>query len=205
MHTSAGDSLPAVFTVYLPINDAIPANLNPVVGDIYVTADNSDTPDPSLRLDQAGTQQLVRDSTVPLVLDMPLSDSEILPDPNQVLPNLDPNNPDYPNSVLGPNNTTRERLYVNWYAEGGDFSEKVGVGGDTTGYLGGDPNDPVSPFTSSRQNYWNIPKLEDYSRGSCTGSRGGSRQPGWGDLDQRGRPPRGNAARCRSIRCAASR
>jgi hypothetical protein len=159
----AGD-LRAVFTVYLPINDAIAANVNPVVGDIYVTPDNSGPLDPNLRLDQTGTQQVLRNSKVPLVLDMPLSDSEFLPDPNQILPNTDPNNPNFPNSVLGPNDTTRERLYVNWYAEGGDFSEKDGVGGDTTtGYLGGDPNDPVSPFTTSRQNFWNTPKIEDYS------------------------------------------
>ena len=155
---SPGD-LPAVFTVYLPINDAIPANTNPVVGDIYVTADNSDPLNPAFRLDQVGTQQVVRDSTVPLVLYMSLSDSEILPDPNQVLPSTDPNNP---SSVLGPNDTPRERLYLNWYAEGGDFGGKNGEGGDSTGYLGGDPNDPVSPFLAARLDYWNTPKLEDY-------------------------------------------
>jgi hypothetical protein len=166
VHTSStpdGD-LPAVFTVYLPINDAIAANVNPVVGDIYVTPENSDPLDPNSQLDEAGTQQVVRNSKVSLVLDMSLPDSEILPDPNQVLPSI---NPKDPNSVLGPNDTARERLYVNWYTEGGDFTEKDGVGGDATGYLGGDPNDPVSPFLSSRQTYWNTPKTEDYAAHSA--------------------------------------
>jgi hypothetical protein len=160
---SAGD-LPAVFTVYLPVNDAVPANLNPVVGGIYFTADNSDPPDPNYLLDEKGTQQLLRNSRVPLVLDMSLSDSETLPDPNQVLPSTDPNNP---NSVLGPNDTTRERLYVNWYAECGDFGGSMGEGGDTTGYLGGDPNDPVSPFVAALLNYWNIPTFPKYNPGSA--------------------------------------
>lgn len=169
VHTSAGEDggdspLPAVFTVYLPINDAIAPNANPMVGNVYVLADS-----PGYQLDEAGTQQLVRDSTVPLVLDMPLSDSEILPDPNQVLPSIDPN---HPNSLLGPNDTPdpnlppRERLHVDWYAEAGDFTQKNGVGGETsTGYLGGDPNDPISPFTSSQQNFWNIPG--DYKASSA--------------------------------------
>ena len=156
---SAGD-LPAVFTVYLPINDADPANLNPVVSGVYVTPDNSDPLDPNSQLDEAGTQLVVRNSKVSLVLDMPLSDSEMLPDPNQVLPSIYPNDP---NSVLGPNLTNRERLHVDWYTEGGDFTQQNGVGGDSTGYLGGDPNDAVSPFSSSRQTYWETPKTEDYS------------------------------------------
>jgi hypothetical protein len=155
---SPGD-LPAVFTVYLPINDAIPANLNPVVSGVYVTADNSDPLDPNSQLDEVGTQLVVRNSKVSLVLGMLLSDSEMLPDPNQVLPSIDPNDP---NSVLGANLTDRERLHVDWYTEGGDFTQQNGVGGDSTGYLGGDPNDAVSPFSSSRQTYWETPKSEDY-------------------------------------------
>jgi hypothetical protein len=178
LHTSAGDlpvgDLPAVFTVYLPINDAIAPNVNPVVGGISAYLSLSDAVGTNLsqavdggavdnsghRLDEAGTPQLVRNTTVTLLLDMPLSDSELLPDPNQVLPSIDPNNP---NSVLGPKGSDTERLYVDWFAEGGDFSEDGAVGGITTSFLGMDPNDAISPFGAASENYWNIPKLEDYS------------------------------------------
>jgi hypothetical protein len=131
-HTSAGD-LPAVFNVYLPTNDSIAPNLNPVVNGIKIS---------DRELDQAGTQEVLRNSNVPIVLDMPESSAESLPLP------LDPNHP-------------FEQLDISWYAECGDFGGN-GLGGRRTGYSG-NPNDPISTFPLAVQNTWNIPKLEGYA------------------------------------------
>ena len=147
VHTSTGD-LPAVFNVYLPINDAIPANLNPVVNSISVTVNGSDH-----QLDEAGSQGILRNASVPVVLDMDPNSSEPLPDPNLVLP------PD-PNTYLPPNDNPSERLDISWYAECGDFGGK-GLGGRRTGYLG-NPTDPNATFDAALHNTWNIPKPEDY-------------------------------------------
>jgi len=144
--------LPAVFFVYLPINDAIPANLNPVVNGIDIFQH---------RLDQAGTQEVPLNSAVPVELEMQASSAEILHDPNEVLPPPDPKNP-----ILGPNIAPYEQLTISWYAECGDFGAN-GLGGDRTGYLG-DPNNLNSQFGTALQNTWNIPKTEgcpiDYAR-----------------------------------------
>jgi hypothetical protein len=151
VHTSAGD-LPAVFFVYLPINDAVPANLNPVVNGIDIF---------NHRLDQVGTQEVPRNSAVPVVLEMQATSAEVLPDPNAVLPPPDPNNP-----ILGPNIAPYEQLTMSWYAECGDFGAN-GLGGDRTGYLG-DPNNLNSQFGTAIENTWNIPQAEgcpiDYAR-----------------------------------------
>ena len=149
VHTEAGD-LPAVVDVYLPINDNIAANLNPVVGGISVTVDNADH-----QLDQAGTQGVLNNTGVPIILDMSESASEVLPDPNQVLPSPDPNSP-----YLPPNDKPYERLSMSWYAECGGFGGD-GEGGRRTGYLG-DPTDPNSQFATALKNTWNTPKFEDY-------------------------------------------
>ena len=149
--TSTGDSkqdLPAVFTVYLPINDAIPANVNPVLNSISVTVNGSDH-----QLDEAGSQGILPNSSVPVVLDMDPNSSELLPNPNDVLPPPpDPNLPPY----LSPNDNPEEKLDMSWYAECGDFGGK-GLGGRRTGYLG-NPTDPHSTFESALRNTWNIPK-----------------------------------------------
>jgi hypothetical protein len=151
VHTSAGadagDSpLPAVFTVYLPINDAIAPNLNPVVGGISVTVNKIDRP-----LDQAGTQEVPRNSSVPVSIDVPASSSEVQPDPKDVVsdPTKLTNLP-----VVG----TTEELDMSWYAECGDFGAN-GLGGRRTGYLG-DPTNANSTFENAKQNTWNIPKFE---------------------------------------------
>jgi hypothetical protein len=162
VHTAAGD-LPAIFTVYLPITDdpAIPANKNPNLKDIFL--DGSANP-----LGGTNTQTIARNSSVQASIagltpadGLTLDDSEILPDPNEVLPNTDPKNPQYPNSVLGANDTPNERLNLSWFAECGDFG-KNGAGGRNTGYLGKNPDDPISPFSAALQNTWNIPKIDDY-------------------------------------------
>jgi hypothetical protein len=147
VHTSTGD-LPAVFNVFLPINDSIPANVNPVLSSISVTVNGSDH-----QLDEAGSQGLLLNSSVPVSLDVPRSSSEILPIPNDVLPSPDPNHP-----YLSPNDNPEEKLDMSWYAECGDFGGK-GLGGRRTGYLG-KPTDPVSTFESALHNTWNIPKPE---------------------------------------------
>ncbi|MGA7742931.1 MAG: hypothetical protein WCE40_13925 [Polyangia bacterium] len=149
VHTTAGD-LPAVFNVYLPVNDNIAPNLNPVVGGISVTVDNVEQP-----LDQAGTQAVLRNSSVPVSIDTPLSDSELLPDPNAVLPPLDPKHP-----YLPPNTAPFEQLNMHWFAECGDFGGN-GLGGRGTVYLG-DPNNQNSQFATALDNTWNIPKQADY-------------------------------------------
>jgi len=149
VHTSAGD-LPAVFNVYLPVNDSVPANLNPVVNSISVTVNGSD-----YQLDQADSQGILRNASVPVVIDMDPSSSEPLPDPNDVLPSPDPNNP-----YLPPNDNPSERLDISWYAECGDFGGN-GLGGRRTGYLG-NPTDPNATFAAALHNTWNIPKPEDY-------------------------------------------
>jgi len=155
VHTTAGD-LPAVFNVYLPVNDSLAPNLNPVlVGGVSVTIDGVD-----YQLDQVGTQGILRNFDVPISIDMPLSDAEVLPDPNDVLPPPDPNDPNNP--YLLPNDTVNERLNVYWFAECGDFGSDS-KGGRRTGYLGGDPNDPLSPFSAALQNTWNIPTLDNYA------------------------------------------
>ena len=157
VHTTAGD-LPAIFTVYLRITDDpnISSNKNPNLDGIFV--DNA-----ANLLAEASPQTIARNSSVPAdITGLTLDDSELLPDPNQVLPNTDPSNPQYPNSVLGANDSPNERLNVSWFAECGDFG-KNGLGGAKTGYLGQNPNDPISPFSAVLQNTWNIPKLESYA------------------------------------------
>jgi hypothetical protein len=149
VHTSAGD-LPAVFNVYLPVNDSVPANLNPVVNSISVTVNGSD-----YQLDQAGSQGIPRNASVPVVLGMDQTSSQPMPDPNEVLPSPDPNNP-----YLPPNDNPSERLDISWYAECGDFGGN-GLGGRRTGYLG-NPTDPNATFAAALHNTWNIPKPEDY-------------------------------------------
>jgi hypothetical protein len=148
VHTSTGD-LPAAFFVYLPINDAIPANLNPVVKGIKIF---------DHQLDQAGTQEVPLNFRVPVLLDMDSSSAEVLHDPNEVLPPdlyppPDPNNP-----PLRPNIAHYEHLTMSWYAECGDFGAN-GLGGDRTTYLG-DPNNLNSQFGTAVENTWNIPKAE---------------------------------------------
>ena len=143
VHTSAGD-LPAVFNVYLPVNDSIAPNLNPVVGGISVTVDKIDRP-----LDQAGTQEVLLNSSVPVNIDVPASSSEVQPDPKDVVsdPTKLTNLP-----VAG----TTEQLDMSWYDECGDFGAN-GLGGRRTGYLG-DPTNANSTFENAKQNTWNIPK-----------------------------------------------
>ena len=153
VHTSPGDpagDLPAVFNVYLPVNDAVPANLNPVVNSISVTVNGSD-----YQLDQAGSQGILYNASVPVVLGMDQTSSQPMPDPNVVLPSPDTNNP-----YLPPNDNPSERLDISWYAECGDFGGK-GLGGRRTGYLG-NPTDPNATFAAALRNTWNIPKPEDY-------------------------------------------
>jgi len=138
VHTSVGGTavdqpLPAVFNVYLPTNDTIPPNLNPVVNGITISGH---------QLDQAGTQEVLRNSKVPVVLDLPDLSAETLPLP------LDSNHP-------------FEQLDISWYAECGDFGDN-GLGGRRTSYSG-DPNDTISSFSLAVQNTWNIPKLEGYA------------------------------------------
>jgi hypothetical protein len=148
VQTSTGEKLPAVFTVYLPINDSVPANLNPVVNSISVTVNGSD-----YQLDQAGSQGILYNASVPVVLGMDPNSSEPMPDPNLVLP------PD-PNAYLPPNDNPFERLDISWYAECGDFGGN-GLGGRRTGYLG-NPTDPNATLAAALHNTWNIPKPEDY-------------------------------------------
>jgi hypothetical protein len=160
VHTTvAGEpkDLPAVFFVYLPINDAIPANLNPVVNGIDIFQH---------QLDQAGTQEVPRNSGVPVVLEMDVSSAEKLHDPNEVLPPSLYPPPDPKHPPLGPNIAPYEQLTLSWYAECGDFGAN-GLGGDRTGYLG-DPSNLNSTIENAKQNTWNIPKREgcplDYAR-----------------------------------------
>jgi hypothetical protein len=143
VRTSAGD-LPAVFNVYLPVNDSIAPNLNPVVGGISVTVDKIDRP-----LDQTGTQEVLLNSSVPVSIDVPASSSEVQPDPKDVVsdPTKLTNLP-----VAG----TTEQLDMSWYDECGDFGAN-GLGGRRTGYLG-DPTNANSTFQNAKQNTWNIPK-----------------------------------------------
>ena len=147
VHTSAGD-LPAVFKVYLSVNDNIAANLNPVVGGISVTVDKLDH-----QLDEAGTQGILRNSSVPVSIDVPPTSSEAVPDPNDVLPSPAPNNP-----YLHSYGSASERLNMYWFAECGDFGGN-GLGGRATGYI---PGDRISTFPIALQNTWNTPKLEGY-------------------------------------------
>jgi hypothetical protein len=153
VQTTAGD-LPAVFFVYLPINDAIPLNLNPVVNGISVTTNGVAHP-----LDQAGTQEVPLNSKVPVIVDVPSTSSEVQPDPNDVLSD--------PSKLKNlPKKDATEQLNLSWYAECGDFGAN-GLGGDRTSYLG-DPNNLNSQFGTAIENTWNIPKAEgcpiDYAR-----------------------------------------
>jgi hypothetical protein len=142
-----GADLPAVFRVYLPVNDNLAPNSNPVVDDIKVKVK-----DAYHLLDQAGTQGIPFNVAQPVAVDMALSNSEPVPDPNDVLPN-----PDDPNKAYVPSyGATSERLNLNWYAECGDFGGE-GLGGDATGYI---PGDQYSTFELATQNTWNIPKSE---------------------------------------------
>ena len=155
---------PAIFNVFLPVNDSVQwRNTNPVLkSGISVTIDGVLD-----QLDQAGTQGILRNFDTPVSIDMDLSNSEPLPDPNQVLPPPATQDPkDHNNPYLPPNVTDRERLNVYWFAECGDFGSDS-QGGPRTGYLGGDPNDPIAPFSAALHNTWNVPTLDGYAGDSA--------------------------------------
>jgi hypothetical protein len=135
---------PAIFKVYLPVNDAVPPNLNPVVGAINLSEAGINYP-----IDEAGTWSAVRGGEAPLRLDLPLSSSEALPDWKDVYLKSDPH--------VKPH----EQLNVYWFADGGGFGANH-AGGKMTAYYGGDPNDPVSPFSNAVENTWNPPSRDKH-------------------------------------------
>ncbi len=142
--------LPAIFKVYLPVNDAVPPNHNPEVGAISIVENGV-----HYALDEAATWSGVRDREVPLLLDVPLSSAESLPNWQDVYLKKDPHH------------QAREQLNVSWFTEGGDFGSSDHKGGNTTVYFGSDPNDPVSPFSSLAENTLNPPKADKYERATA--------------------------------------
>jgi hypothetical protein len=100
-------------------------------------------------IDEAGTWSALRGGEVPLLLDLPLSSSEALPNWQDVYLKSDPH--------VKPH----EQLNVYWFADWGGFGAEH-RGGKMTAYYGGDPNDPVSPFSNVAENTWNPPPLDKY-------------------------------------------
>ena len=148
--------LPAVFNVFLPVNDNIAPNTNPVAGDIKVTVNDAD-----YVLDQAGTQGITFNAKWPVGVDLAPSNSansEPVPDPNDVLPNPDPNEPAYVSWYT--EHFTTEELSLNWYAECGNFSGEFG--GKATSYI---PGNAQQTFDVATHNSWDIPKSD-----SCPGA-----------------------------------
>jgi hypothetical protein len=125
---------PAIFKVYLPVNDAVPRNQNPVVGAINLSEAGMTYP-----IDEAGTWSAVRGGEAPLLLDLPLSSSEALPNWQDVYLKSDPH--------VKPH----EQLNVYWFTDRGKFGADH-KGGKMTAYYGGDPNDSVSPFSNAVEN-----------------------------------------------------
>ena len=133
VHTSQGD-LSAVTYVYLPIDDALPRNQNPVGSGLVAG-------DPALGQASIGQAPLPRGDHVPLRVLMDEAAAEALPHP-------------------APGEAPYERITLSWYAEGGDFGYR-GQGGERTGYLG-NPADPTFTFQAALANTWNTPVSADY-------------------------------------------
>jgi hypothetical protein len=134
---------PAIFKIFLPTNDAVPPNHNPVVGAISLREAGIDYP-----VDEAATWSVVRDGEAIVHLDVPLSSSEPLPNWQDV------------HMLKDPHHQPNEQLTVFWFTEGGIFNGKLGE--ETTMYYGGDPNDPVSPFSSLLENKFEAFKADKY-------------------------------------------
>jgi hypothetical protein len=134
---------PAIFKVFLPTNDAVPPNHNPVVGPISLREGESYYP-----VDESATWSVVRDGEAIVHLDVPLSTSEPLPNWQDV------------HMLKDPHHKPNEQLTVFWFTEGGKFNGKLGE--ETTMYYGGDPDDPVTPFSSLLENKFEAFKADKY-------------------------------------------
>lgn len=141
--------LRAMYKVYLPVNDAIALNHNPVVGALNLREAGISYP-----IDEAGTWSAVRGGEEPLLLDLPLSSSEPLPAWKDVYPMAT-------DDEIPPNPKPNEQLNVFWFTEGGRLGGDH-KGGDNTVYYGGDPNDRVSPFSNLLENTLKPYKLDKY-------------------------------------------
>lgn len=140
---------PAIFKIYLPVNDDIAPNQNPVVGAISLREGGTSYP-----IDEAGTWSAVHGGEAPLLIDVPLSSSEPLPDWKSVYLKKDPH--------LKPN----EQLTAFWFTEGGEFGADH-KGGKMTAYYGGDPNDRVAPFSNLLENTLKPYKANKYDGDSA--------------------------------------
>jgi hypothetical protein len=128
VHAAQGD-LPAVTNVFVPADDSLPPNHNPVISGLTI----GDPPQP---LDSSAPIALPLASHIPLHALIDEASAEPLPRP-------------------GPDDKPYERLSLSWFVELGDFGYQ-GKGGVRTGFLG-DPNDPESPFAAALDNTWNTP------------------------------------------------
>jgi hypothetical protein len=148
----------AVFKVYLPTDDSLPGNLNPVLGGLKLREATDTDPLAGIAMDQAGTVpiEFKRDFKYMLSVDMPPLDSEsyfgwtidnlggfVLDEDKQ--------------HVLG---EVQEILNLNWYVEAGDLGEFGGRRGGNTGY---NPYAAAQQgFDKARENQWKTPLMGDY-------------------------------------------
>jgi hypothetical protein len=152
----------AVFKVFLPIDDILQGNQNPVLGGL--TLIDPDNPDPSAAqaLDQAGSVTLKRKVKYKLVVDMPVSDAENYT--GWTRDNLGGYVVDKKTGqhVIG---DVQEILSLNWYVEAGDLGDNGGRRGGNTGF------NPYAaapqPFSKAQENYWKLPLTSDYKPGSA--------------------------------------
>jgi hypothetical protein len=130
--------LPAIFTLHLPIDEAIPGNTNPILDGIRVF-------DTDEWLDEAASVAIARQQRTNLDVRLAQSSSETLTRPRT-------------GNKANRDLLTREKLNLWWLAEAGDFGH-AGLGGYTTAYLPySDPTVDAQFFSDAVSNVWTLPK-----------------------------------------------
>lgn len=132
-------SLAAVEMVYLPTDDSLDINHNPVVGGVTITVPAD-----------AATGNVPRNTHVPMLLHMDASAAEPLPyadATHRLFPGL---------KFIG---KYYDALNISWFAEAGDFGANE-VGGSRTGYS----PDLGDEFNKAVENFWTLPKYVDYAK-----------------------------------------
>jgi hypothetical protein len=148
----------AVFKLYLPIDDTLPGNQNPILGGLkWVDEQTAE----EHALDQAGTVTLKRNVKYKLVVDMPVSDVEKYTGWTRDSLGGYVVDKKTGQHVIG---DAQEILSLNWYVEAGNLGEHGPRGGNT----GFNPYAAAQQgFSKAQENYWKLPLTSDYKPGSA--------------------------------------
>jgi hypothetical protein len=161
----------AVFTLYLPIDDALPGNQNPVPGVIKWASPDTENMSLAEPLDQLGSVAFIRGTKYKLFLGMAETESEgfygwtrYTPEEAKqenkaaggykFVPSVEGNE-----HVLG---DAQEILNLNWYVEGGDLGDHGGERGATSAYNPYAEALSQSPFEKMMEKQWKTPAPADY-------------------------------------------